>query len=54
MIKTVELAPDIFAKALAHHLFEEFGTVRLRSDEDCLYVTDVVDLFKVIQEYINR
>lgn len=54
MIKTIEIAPDILAKSLAHHLFNEFGTIRARDDADVLFVTDVVDLFNVIKEYLNR
>jgi hypothetical protein len=54
MIKTIEIAPDILAKALAHHLFDEFGTIRDREGQDVLFVTDVVDLYNVIKEYLNR
>ena len=38
MIKTIEIAPDILAKSLAHYLFDEFGTVRGKDGYDYLYV----------------
>lgn len=54
MIKTIEIAPDILAHALACHLFDEFGTIRGRDGNSYLCVTELVDLFDVIKEYLNR
>jgi len=54
MIKTIEIALDIFAKELAEYLFEEFGTIRGKDDGDYLCVTNLLDLRSVIKEYLNR
>jgi len=56
MIKTIEIAPDILAKGLAHHLFDYFGTIRSSEQWDAFVLNcdDVVELHNAIKEYLNR
>lgn len=56
MIKTIEINPDILARSLAIHLFNEFDNfayIRTKfhmHDLSC----DVDELTRIIKEYLNR
>ena len=56
MIKTIEIAPDIIAKGLARHLYNEFQHFVYMKTKFHLYdpECDVEKLEIIIREYLNK
>ncbi len=56
MIKTIEIAPAIYAKELAKHIWETYGTIELNFpyNPPALVISTEDDLYDTIKAFMLR